>query len=126
MKKTQKKLLVLFGIFALCELVYQIALYLEEMYYPSTPVTVFVLMAVLAVLFVAYIVLVRGDAREMYSPDDLDNAIPYSERVDMCYKINRNKVKAKKLLFFIIPLALVLMLDFFNMFILEPMLAQIA
>lgn len=126
MKKTQKKLLLLFGIFALCELVYQIALYFEEMYYPSTPITVFVLMAVLAVLFVAYIVLARGDAREMYSPDDLDSAIPYAKRVDMCDKINRNKVKAKKLLFFVIPLALVLMLDFFTMFVVVPMLAQIA
>ncbi len=126
MKKTQKKLLLLFGIFAVCEIAYQFALYLEKTYYPTTPATVFVLLFVLAVLFVTYIVLARGDAKELYSPDDLDKTIPYSERVDMCDRINRNKAKAKKLLFFIIPLSFVLMLDFFTMFVLEPLLAQLA
>lgn len=122
MKKAQKKLLLLLGIFALCEILYQAALYLEKTLYPQTPFTVFVLFFILLVLFVLYIVLGRGDVKNLCTPDELDSSIPYSERVDMCERINKNKERAKKLLFIILPLTVVLMIDFVNMFVLEPLL----
>ncbi len=121
MNKNTKKLLILALNFLICEGIYQVALYCEEHYFPTTPVCFSVLLTLLGVLFIIYIVLTRGYPEKPHTPDMLRSSLPYDTRVQMCEKINNNKTKAKKLLYIIISLLFVLLVDGVVMFILPTL-----
>ncbi len=117
MNKNSKKLLTVALNFVVFEGIYQLALYFEEKYFPMTPVCFPILVTVTASLFLIYIVMTKGYPEKPHTPDMLRQTIPYDERVTMCEKINKNKEKAKKLLYFIIPLLFVTMIDVIMTFV---------
>ncbi len=111
-----KKILTVMLNFTVLEIIYQLALYIENSQYTVT-LSLCGAMTVTGILFAVYIVMTKGYPEKPHTPDMLKCTIPYDERVKMCEKINIQKEKAKKLLFFIIPLLFVIMIDVIMVFV---------
>lgn len=118
--KAWQRFLLLLGLFAGFEALYQLFLYFERTYFPQTPVCILVLGAVVGGLLIAIIILNRGFDGKPVTPDTLDFTLPYEERVKRAEKINKNKKTAKALMNVFIPLAFVFSIDlidlYFNIF----------
>ena len=109
--KAWQRFLLLIGLFAGFELVYQICLYLERTYFPQNPICIIDLEVIIGILFITVIILNRGFDSKPVTTDTLDYTIPYEERVKLAEKINKNKKTAKFLMIFLIPLVFVLCID---------------
>lgn len=113
--KAWKRFLLLTGIFAVFEAIYQLFLYLERTYFPKTPVCILVLGAAVGGLLIAIIILNRGFDNKPVTTDTLDFTLSYEERVKLCEKINKNKKTAKKLMNVFIPLSFVFCIDLLDL-----------
>ncbi len=111
-----KKLLIVMLNFTVLEFIYQLALYIENSKYTIT-LSFCGAMTAVGILFAVYIVMTKGYPEKPHTPDMLKCTIPYEERVKMCEVINAQKEKAKKLLYFIIPLLFIIMIDALMVFV---------
>ena len=114
--KAWQRFLLLLGLFAVFETLYQILLYLERRYFPKTPVCTLVLGIIVAGLLLAVVILNRGFENGAAAPDVFPLSISYEERVKRAEKANRNKKTAKVLMNFFIPLAVVFSLDLLDLY----------
>ena len=115
MKAWQRSLLLL-GLFALFESVYQFFLYLERRYFPTTPVCTLVLGLIVSGLIIAVLILNRGFGGGTVRPEELDPSIPYGRREQLAQKANKRKKIAKTLMLVFIPLAFVFSLDLLDLY----------
>ncbi len=116
-KKNGQKLLIIFGLFCVFELLYQGLLQLEKKYFPLFPVSVYVLTGILCVIFFTYLIMNRGNPKEKVTPEELSPKIPYNERVALCEKYNKRKEKSRVLIYFIVAISAVIALDFIVLFL---------
>ena len=114
--KAWQRFLLMVGLFAGFEALYQLFLYLERTYFPKTPVCTLVLGALVGGLLIAIIILNRGFDSGEVSPDSLDVSLGYEERVKRAERINRGKKTAKTLMNVFVPLALVFSLDLIDLY----------
>lgn len=114
--KAWQRFLLLLGLFAGFEALYQLFLYLERTYFPRTPVCTLILGVTVGGLLIAVIVLNRGFDAKPVTTDSLDFTLPYEERVKRAEKINNNKKTAKLLMNLFIPLAFVLSIDLLDLY----------
>lgn len=114
--KAWQRFLLLIGLFAAFEALYQLFLYLERRFFPQAPVCILVLGAAVGGLLIAIIILNRGFDNKPVTTDMLDFTLPYEERVKRAEKINKNKKTAKKLMNVFIPLAFVLCIDLIDLY----------
>lgn len=116
-RRNGQKILIMLGLFVVFELVYQLILQLEKKLWPLYPVSIYVLSSIVAVLFITFFVMNRGDSPRMrYTSDDFDKTIPLSQREEMAQRYNAQKERAKILVYFIVPLSFVLAIDFIFIF----------
>ena len=101
--KAWQRFLLLLGLFAGFEALYQLFLYLERTYFPRTPVCTLILGVTVGGLLIAVIVLNRGFDAKPVTTDSLDFTLPYEERV-------------KLLMNLFIPLAFVLSIDLLDLY----------
>ena len=114
--KAWQRFLLLIGLFAAFEALYQLLLYFERTYFPQTPVCILLLGAAVGGLLVSIIILNRGFDNKPVTTDMLDFTLPYEERVKRAEKINKNKKTAKKLMNIFIPLAFVFCIDLIDLY----------
>ncbi len=114
--KAWQRFLLLLGLFAGFEAVYQLLLYFERTYFPERPVCILVLGAAVGALLITIIILNRGFDGRPVTTDTLDFTLSYEERVKLADKINKNKKTAKKLMNVFIPLAFVFSLDLLDLY----------
>ena len=93
--KAWQRFLLLIGLFAAFETLYQLVLYFERTYFPQTPVCILVLGAIVGGLLITIIILNRGFDNKPVTTDTLYFTLPYEERVKLAEKINKNKKTAK-------------------------------
>lgn len=113
--KAWQRFLLMLGLFAAFEALYQLFLYFERTYFPKTPICILVLGAVVGGLLIAIIILNRGFDNKPVTTDTLDFTLSYEERVKRVEKINKNKKTAKKLMTVFIPLAFVFSIDLLDL-----------
>ena len=113
--KAWQRFLLMLGLFAAFEALYQLFLDFERTYFPKTPVCILVLGAVISGLLIAIIILNRGFDNKPVTTDTLDFTLSYEERVKRVEKINKNKKTAKKLMTVFIPLAFVFSIDLLDL-----------
>lgn len=116
-RKNGQKILILFGLFIVFEIIYQSVLQLEKRLWPLYPVSIYVLSAIVLVLFVIYFIMNKGQPRLRYTPDDFDESIPYEQRQALAEQYNALKDRSKILVYFIVPLSLVLAIDYIFIFL---------
>ena len=125
-KKSVRRLLLLFLLFCVFEGVYQAGLYYEQTHMvESSYVFLAYLYAALALLLV-FVVMNRGLSREEVTPEMVKPIYQKEERVQIAAKINRGKKRARIVLYFLIPLLLVLLLDLADLFVLTPLLRALS
>lgn len=112
-KKKLRILLLLILNFIILFAVYQLFIQLE-----SVIGTILYLIAA-AVLTVAYYVLNRGFGNPMTDPDTLPKTWTPVEKCAYIEKVTAAHERAKKLLYWLFPLILVLGIDFVNLFLLD-------
>ena len=113
--KAWQRFLMLIGLFAGFEALYQLFLYLERRFFPQTPVCILVLGTIVGGLLTAIIILNRGFDNNPVTTDTLDFTLPYEERVKRAERINKNKKTAKILMNIFIPLAFVFCIDLLDL-----------
>lgn len=113
--KAWQRFLLLIGLFAAFEALYQLVLYFERTYFPQTPVCILVLGAIVGGLLITIIILNRGFDNKPVTTDTLDFTLPYEERVKRAEKINKNKKTAKMLMNVFIPLTFVFCIDLLDL-----------
>lgn len=116
-RRNGQKILILFGLFIVFEVIYQSVLQLEKRLWPLFPVSIYVLSAIVLVLFIIYFIMNKGQIRLRYTPDDFDRSIPNEQRQAMAEKYNKLKDRSKILVYFIIPLSFVLAVDYIFIFL---------
>lgn len=116
-RRNGQKILILFGLFIVFEVIYQSVLLLEKRLWPLFPVSIYVLSAIVLVLFIIYFIMNKGQPRLRYAPDDFDESIPNEQRQAMAEKYNTLKDRSKILVYFIIPLSFVLAVDYIFIFL---------
>lgn len=116
-RRNGQKILILFGLFIVFEVIYQSVLQLEKRLWPLFPVSIYVLSAIVLVLFIIYFIMNKGQPRLRYTPDDFDRSIPTEQRQAMAEKYNTLKDRSKILVYFIIPLSFVLAVDYIFIFL---------
>ena len=114
--KAWQKILLILGLFAGFEALYQLLLYIERTCFPETPLCILLLGAVIGGLLTAMIILNRGFDGKPVTAETLDPALPYEERVNRAEKINKNKKTAKKLMIVFIPVAFVFCIDLLDLY----------
>ena len=116
-RKNGKKMLNILLLFLLFEGIYQLVLQLEKRFWPLYPVSIFVLFFIVLVLFIIYFIMNRGEPNKKATPESLDCTLPYAVRAEMAEKYNKAKEKSAVLVYFIVPLSLVLGIDFIMIFV---------
>lgn len=116
-RRNGQKILILFGLFIVFEVIYQSVLQLETRLWPLFPVSIYVLSAIVLALFIIYFIMNKGQPRLRYAPDDFDRSIPNEQRQAMAEKYNKLKDRSKILVYFIIPLSFVLAVDYIFIFL---------
>ncbi len=114
--KAWQRFLLLLGLFAGFEALYQLCLYFERTYFPRTPVCLLILGLIVGGLLAAMVILNRGFDNKPVTPDQLDIRYSYEERIKLAEKMNRNKKTARFLMNFFIPLAFVFSLDLLDLY----------
>lgn len=122
----KRKLLYIILIFLGFEFAYQLLRYCEEMYFPSVPFVIMIPMTALGVLIIVYMIMTRGFASKPFTAEELDPALDISQRQALAELYNARREKAKKLTYFIVPLALLVSLDLLNMFLIDPLVQSMA
>ena len=116
-RKNGQKILILFGLFIVFEIIYQSVLQLEKRLWPLYPVSIYVLSAIVLVLFIIYFIMNKGQPRLRYAPDDFDESIPHEQRQALAERYNTLKDRSKILVYFIVPLSFVLAIDYIFIFL---------
>lgn len=116
-RKNGQKILILFGLFIVFEIIYQSVLQLEKRLWPLYPVSIYVLSAIVLVLFIIYFIMNKGQPRLRYAPDDFDESIPREQRQALAERYNTLKDRSKILVYFIVPLSFVLAIDYIFIFL---------
>ena len=114
--KAWKRALLLLGLFALFETLYQLALRAERSFFPQTPVCALILGAVVSGLLVAIVILNRGFDPSDVSADSFSPSLSRDEREKLAAKANKNKKTARALMNVFIPLAFVFSLDLLDLY----------
>lgn len=74
-----------------------------------------------AALTVAYYIINRGFGRPITDGDLLPESWSYKEKCDYVEMVKSRHEKAKKLLFWLLPLVVVLLIDFADIFLLDSL-----
>ncbi|MBO4422943.1 MAG: hypothetical protein J5879_05860 [Clostridia bacterium] len=114
--KAWQKFLLLIGVFAVSEALYQVFLHIEHHFSPGTQYCTLVLGVIVSGLLLAIVILNRGFDGSEVAADSLDISLTYEERTKKAAQINRNKKTAKILMLVFIPLAVVYSLDLLDLF----------
>lgn len=106
------KILTLMGLFLAFELLYQGLLYVEKIFFPTSPFMIVALSSVLGVFLVAYVIINRG----FNTPVRSDHPLPEQRAREQERAAQRRK-KTEFMLYIIIPLSLVLTVDLVTLFL---------
>ena len=116
-RKNGQRILILFGLFIVFEIIYQSVLQLEKRLWPLYPVSIYILSAIVLALFIIYFIMNKGQPRLRYAPDDFDESIPREQRQALAEQYNTLKDRSKILVYFIVPLSFVLAIDYIFIFL---------
>ena len=112
-------------LFLLFELLYQGILLAERTYGASVPYGLLSYLAAAFLLLLFYLLLNHGLSREPVTEEMITGALEKAARIRMAHQINRDKKRARTLLYILLPIILVLFLDFLDLFVLTPLLSAI-
>ena len=113
---------ILFLLFTVFEALYQVLLWIERAAASPVPYGLLSYLAAALCLFLIYLFLNRGLSRAPVTEEMLSGALTRDQRSRMADQINRDKKRARTLLYFLLPIVLVLLLDFLDLFVLTPLL----
>ncbi len=115
----KRTLLFLFLNFAIVFVVYQIFLYFEML------LGMILYLAAAAALSVAYYVINRGFGKPITDPDTLPAAWSPVEKSDYIAEVTARHEKARKILLWLAPVILTLLIDMTNLFLIQPILEKL-
>lgn len=96
--------------------VYEVILAIEVANKAAFSIATAVMFIAVTALAVAVILLNHGFSKKDFTPDMLRDDVPADEAERICAKLNSHRRLAKKLMMFLIPLMLALLLDFISLF----------
>lgn len=112
---------ILFLLFTVFEALYQVLLWIERDEVSLIPVGLLLYLFAAIVLFFIYLFLNRGLPCDPVSEEMLSGYLTRDQRIRLAERINRDKKRARILLYFLLPIVLVLLLDFLDLFVLTPL-----
>lgn len=110
-----RTLLVLILNFILLFALYQLLLRAESV------VGMYLYLGAVAVLAVAYYIINRGFGKPITDADTLPDSWSYKEKCDYVEHVRARHESAKKILYWLFPLILVLLIDFVSVFLLDAL-----
>ena len=116
---------ILFLLFTVFEALYQVLLWIERKEMSLIPAGLLLYLFAAIVLFLIYLFLNRGISRAPVTGEMLPGTLTRDQRNHLAERINRDKKRARTLLYFLLPIVLVLLLDFLDLFILTPLFSAI-
>ena len=114
-KSKLRTLLLLALNFILLFAVYQLFLRAES------TIGMYLYLGAVAVLAVAYYIVNRGFGKPITDADTLPDSWSYKEKCDYVEHVRARHESAKKILYWIFPLILVLLIDFVSVFLLDAL-----
>ena len=116
---------LLFLLFSLFELIYQVILFIERNYGFYGDVAFFLYLFAAFVLLLVFVILNHGFSRAPVTEEMITGAYTKDRRIRMAEKINRGKKRARTVLYFLLPIVLVLLFDLIDLFFITPLFAAI-